>query len=94
MFLRVKLQLYIRFLVHLMYLSYSLNLTVVPGGGGETPSPVEVLEDGGGGKNEVSPGKRWPAAIGGMAGCGGGGGRNGGLVTVGFSKESMQNDLL
>ena len=75
---------------------YFRSLTV-PGGGGETPSPVEVLDECGGGKKEVSPGKRW--LPGGMAGGitaaeWPGGGRNGGLVTVGFSKESMQNDLL
>ena len=71
----------------------------VPGGGGETPSPAEFLDDSGGGKNEFSPGNRW--LPGGMADMAGGtaaewpgGGRNGGLETVGFSRESMQNDLL
>ena len=84
----------LHFLLHCLSLNASLT---VPGGGGETPSPVGVLDDSGGGKNEVSPGKRWLA--GGIVGPGGipaeeWGGRNGGLVAVGFSKESMQKDLL
>ena len=64
----------------------------VPGGGGETPSPDEVL--GGGGKNDDSPGKRCPAAAGMVGGGTEGWGRYGGREAVGFSRESMQKDRL